>query len=69
MKIAGISIIVIGLLLTAFTAFTFFTKKKVADFGGVEITKDQPHRIKWSPLIGLAVTCIGGAVLWQSTKK
>ncbi len=69
MKNAGIFIIVIGLLLTIFTAFTFFTKEKVVDIGKVEITADKPHHLNWSPLIGVAVMVIGGVVLWQSSKK
>ena len=69
MKKAGIFIIVIGLLLTIFTAFTFFTKEKVVDIGKVEITANKPHHLNWSPLIGVAVMVIGGVVLWQSSKK
>jgi hypothetical protein len=69
MKKAGIVIILIGLGLTIFTAFTFFTKEKVVDIGKVEITRNKPHHLNWSPLIGIAVMGIGGIVLWQSSKK
>jgi len=69
MKKLGIIIILIGLGLTIFTAFTVFTKEKVVDIGSVEITKDKPHHLNWSPFIGIAVMVIGGVVLWQSPKK
>jgi hypothetical protein len=69
MKKAGIFIILLGLGLTIFTAFTFFTKEKVVDIGKVEITRNKPHHLNWSPLIGIAVMGIGGVVLWQSSKK
>jgi len=69
MKIAGIIIIIIGLILTIFTAFTFFTKEKVVDIGKIEISRDEPHKLNWSPLIGIAVMGIGGVVLWRATKK
>ena len=69
MKKIGIVIILIGLGLTIFTAFTIFTKEKVVDIGSVEITRDKPHHLNWSPLIGIAVIAIGGIVLWQSPKK
>ena len=69
MKKTGIFIILIGLVLTIFTAFTFFTKEKVVDIGNVEITHDKPHHINWSPLAGIAVMGIGGVVLWLSYKK
>lgn len=69
MKAAGYIIILIGLGLTIFTAFTFFTKEKVVDLGELEITTNKPHHVNWSPLIGLAVIGVGGIVLWQSNKK
>jgi hypothetical protein len=69
MKKAAIISILIGLLLTIFTAFTFFTKEKVVDIGKVEITKNKPHDLKWSPLIGIAIMGIGGVLLWVSYKK
>jgi hypothetical protein len=69
MKYAGILIIIVGLGLTIFTAFTFFTKEKVVDIGKLEITRDKPHHLNWSPLIGIAVMGIGGLVLWQSSRK
>ena len=69
MKTAGIIIILVGLALTIFTATTFFTNEKVVDIGKLEITRDKPHTLKWSPLIGIAVMGIGGVVLWKSYKK
>jgi hypothetical protein len=68
MKKTGIVIIIIGLGITIFTAFTFFTKEKVVDIGAIEITKDKPHHLNWSPLIGIAVMGIGGVLLWRSYK-
>ena len=69
MKNIGILIIIIGLGLTIFTAFTFFTSEKVVDLGKVEITRNEQHRLNWSPLIGIVIMGIGGVVLWQSYKK
>ncbi len=69
MKIAGIIIILLGLGLTIWTATTIFTREKVVDIGKIEITRNKPHNLKWSPLIGIAVMGIGGVVLWRATKK
>ena len=69
MKKAGILVIILGLVLTAFSAFTFFTKEKVVDIGKVEITRNKPHHLNWSPLIGIAVMVVGVVMLWQSYKK
>jgi hypothetical protein len=69
MKKAGIAIMIIGLLLTVFTAFNYFTREKVVDLGNVEITANKRHHVAWSPLIGLAVMGVGGVVLLVSSKK
>lgn len=69
MKKAGLIIIIIGFVLTVFAAFTFFTKEKVVDIGNVEITRNKPHHLNWSPLIGIAVMGIGGVLLWMPSKK
>lgn len=68
MKKAGIVIIILGVLLTIVTAFTFFTREKVVDIGAVKITANRPHHLTWSPLVGLAVIGVGGIVLLFSKK-
>jgi hypothetical protein len=68
MKKAGIVIMVIGVILTLFTAITFFTKKKVVDIGSLEITADKPHRLSWSPLIGVAIIGVGGVITLVAKK-
>jgi len=69
MKKAGIFIIVIGLALTIFTAFTYFTREKVVEIGKIAITADKPHNLSWSPLIGIAVMVVGGIVVLASSRK
>jgi len=69
MKITGILIMLLGLGLTIFTAFTFFTREKVVDLGVVEITRNQPHYLNWSPFVGIAVMVIGGFIILLARKK
>jgi hypothetical protein len=69
MKKAGIVILIIGLLLTIFTTFNYFTREKVVDLGKVEITANKRHHVAWSPLVGFAVMAIGGVVLLVASKK
>lgn len=69
MKKAGIIIMLIGLGLTFFTGFTYFTKEKVVDIGNIEITRSQPHHFNISLLVGFAVMGIGGALIFMSNKK
>ena len=69
MKRTGIVLIVVGLLFAIFTGFNFFTKKKVVDMGNLEITKSEPHRVNWSPYVGVAVMVAGVIVLVAAPRK
>jgi len=69
MKKAGIAILIIGLLLTIFTTFNYFTREKVVDLGEIEISANQKHRVVWSPLVGIGVMAVGGVVLLMASKK
>lgn len=69
MKSAGIALLVIGLLITVFTGFNFFTKKKVMDVGKLEISRDKKHSVEWSPIVGVVVMVVGGGVYLYGTKK
>ena len=62
MKATGIILIVVGVLLAAFTSFNFFSKDKVVDVGKLELSKEKEHTISWSPWVGAAL--IGGGVLF-----
>jgi hypothetical protein len=69
MKTTGFAVLILGLILTIITAFTFFTKEKVVDIGKIQISRNKPHNLKWSPLIGIAVMGFGGVILLVSSKK
>jgi hypothetical protein len=69
MKTLGLIVLIIGIGLTVFSGYTYFTKEKVVDFGKIEITKDKPHSVNWSPLIGILVMGAGGVILWQASAK
>ncbi len=63
MKTAGIAILIIGLLMTLYTGFTYITREKVVDLGNLEITKDNHHDINWQPYMGIGVMVFGGTIL------
>jgi len=69
MKAAGIIIFIVGLIMTLYTGFTYVTKEKVVDFGGLEITKDSPHTVNWQPYVGIGTMVIGGVVFILARKK
>jgi uncharacterized membrane protein YidH (DUF202 family) len=69
MKTAGIIILIVGLLMTIYTGFTYVTKEKVVDLGELEITKDNHHTVNWQPYVGIGMMVIGGVVLILGRKK
>ena len=69
MKTAGLVILGIGLILTLYTGFYYVTKEKVVDLGSVEVTADKEHSKHWSPVVGIVVMIIGGAIVVFGNKK
>jgi hypothetical protein len=69
MKKAALFVIIIGFLLTIFTAFKFFTREKVVDLGSVSITANKAHKLQWSPLLGVGVMVLGGIMFLIPVKK
>ena len=69
MKTAGIVLIVIGLIFTIVTGFKFFTKEKVVDIGSVEISASKPHRVDWSPYMGVGIIVVGGILFIAGRKR
>ena len=68
MKNVGIVVIVIGLLMIAYTGFNFITKEKVVDVGPIEINKEKDHPVQWSPIVGV-VLVVGGIAMIALNKK
>lgn len=69
MKRAGLIILVIGILITAYTGFNFVTKEKVVDIGPIEITKEKEHEVTWPSYLGIAVIVLGAGLLIFGNKK
>jgi len=69
MRTAGIIILIVGILITIYSGVTFVTKKKVVDIGNVEISKDEKHKINWSPYAGVGVMVVGVVIILAGGKK
>ncbi len=69
MKQIGFILLVVGILITAYTGFNYVTKEKVVDIGPLEITQDKNHSVAWSPIIGIAVIVLGGGLVLFGNKK
>ncbi|HSW63160.1 MAG TPA: hypothetical protein VLH56_07620 [Dissulfurispiraceae bacterium] len=67
--LAGIVLIVIGIIAFAYQGITYTTREKVVDLGPIQVTADKTKTIPLSPIVG-AVALVGGiALLVMGNKK
>jgi Na+-transporting NADH:ubiquinone oxidoreductase subunit NqrF len=69
MKKAGITLMILGLVLTVFTAVTIFTRERIVDMGDLKISVNKPHHLNWSPMIGVGFIICGGIVFFLTPSK
>ena len=67
-KSAGFILIVLGIVMMAYTGFNYVTTEKVVDLGPIEINKDKNHFVGWSPIVGI-VLLAGGVIVLLRNKK
>lgn len=66
--IAGIILIVLGILGLAYQGITFTTQKKVVDVGPIHATKDEKHTVPLTPVLG-GLLLVGGVLLVLSNSR
>jgi drug/metabolite transporter (DMT)-like permease len=69
MRTLGIILIVVGVIMTAFTGFTLITKKEVVDLGAIEINREEKTPIYWSPITGGLLALAGVVIIAVGKKK
>lgn len=67
-KTIAILLIVIGIIMIAYTGFNYVTTETVVDIGPLEINQDKNHFVQWSPVIGV-ILIVGGIVVFLMNKK
>lgn len=67
-KSLGFLLIIIGIIMIAYTGFNYVTTEKVVDIGPIQIEKKKNNPIRWSPIVGV-VLLVGGLVVIVSGKK
>ncbi len=60
--VAGIILIVLGVISLAYQGFTYTTHKKVLDIGPVQATKKETHTVPLPPILG-GIALVGGISL------
>ena len=66
--IAGLVLVVLGVLALAYQGFTYTTHKKVLDVGPIQATKEEHNTVPIPPIIG-GLALIGGIVLIVAGNK
>ena len=61
-SLAGIVLIVLGVVALAYQGINYTRQKKVLDVGSVHITREDDERISLPPIVG-GLALAGGAVL------
>lgn len=69
MKVAGIILVVLGVLGFVFGGFSFFTTEKVADIGPIEIQKEERRSFPVTPLASGAALVAGLALVVIGARK
>ena len=64
----GIVLVVIGIVMMAYTGFNYVTKEKVVDIGPLEISKENNNPVSWSPIVGV-VLLVGGIIVMARDRK
>jgi uncharacterized membrane protein len=66
--IAGVVLIVLGIVSFAYQGFTYTTQKKVVDIGSLHATKNEKHTVPLPPVLG-GLLLAGGIVLLVSGSR
>lgn len=69
MKKAGQIILLVGIVMSIYTTFSFFTKEDAFEIGDVQFSINKLHKVKWPPFIGLMVMGVGGFIIMKAVKK
>jgi hypothetical protein len=60
--LAGIILVVLGVISLAYQGFTYTTHKKVLDIGSLQATKKETHTVPLPPILG-GFALVGGVSL------
>ena len=67
-KTIGIVLVIIGIIMLAYTGFNYVTTEKIVDIGPIEINKEKNHFVQWPPIVGVLLI-VGGAMVFVRDKN
>jgi hypothetical protein len=69
MKMAGIVLIVLGVLALAYQGFTYTTRETVIDIGPITATAERERTFPLPPIIGIVAIAGGVALMLAGSRK
>jgi hypothetical protein len=66
--LAGLALLVLGVLALAYQGITYTTHNKVVDIGSFQATKEEKQTIPLPPILG-GIALVGGVVLLMAGTK
>jgi hypothetical protein len=69
MRLAGILLIVLGILALAVPSFTFFTTERAVETSFLTIDYQKPHTIVLNPIVGVISVIAGIALVFASRRN
>lgn len=68
MRVAGIVLVVLGVVALAYGGFSYTKREKVIDVGPIEASVDKKERVPLPPIVG-GVALVAGIALILSNRK
>lgn len=67
-KVIGIVLVVIGIIMLAYTGFNYVTTETVVDLGPIQVDAEKNNFVRLSPILG-GILLVGGLFLLLRDKK
>jgi drug/metabolite transporter (DMT)-like permease len=69
MKIAGILLIVAGIVALIYGGFSYTSHKKAVDLGAIQIDTTEHHTLPVPPLLGIVAIAGGGCLIYFGARQ
>ena len=69
MVIAGVVLIVLGLVALTYQGITYTTREKVVEVGPVQVTAEKEHAIWLPPVLGAVAVGTGGVLVIVGSRR
>ncbi len=67
-KTIATAIIIIGIVMVAYSGFNYVTTEKVVDIGPITINQEKNHNVQWPPIFGVLLL-VGGVLMFVLNKN